>query len=72
MKFDEVVTSFGFKENVVNQYICLKISGTKLTILYVDDILLASNNVEILRETKHILFETFEMRDLDEAFLYWV
>jgi capsid portal protein len=36
-------------------------------ILYVDDILLASNDVNVLRETKKFLSLNFDMKDLGEA-----
>jgi transposase InsO family protein len=69
LKFDNVVTSFGFKENPVDHCIYLKISGSKIIflVLYVDDILLASNDLGLLRETKRFLFDNFEMKDLGEA-----
>ena len=53
-KFDPVITSFGFKENTVDQCIYLKFSGNKfiILVLYVDDILLASSDVEVLHETE--------------------
>ena len=53
-KFDQVITSFGFKENTVDQCIYLKFSGSKfiILVLYVDDILLASSDVGLLHETK--------------------
>ena len=35
--------------------------------LYVDDILLAGNDIEMLSEIKQWLFKTFEMKDLGEA-----
>jgi hypothetical protein len=35
--------------------------------LYVDDILLAGNDVDMLDEVKQWLFKTFEMKDLGEA-----
>lgn len=38
-----------------------------ILILYVDDILLGSNNVGLLLETKHSLFKVFDMNDLGEA-----
>ncbi|RVW25195.1 Retrovirus-related Pol polyprotein from transposon TNT 1-94 [Vitis vinifera] len=46
-KFDKVITSFGFKENTVDQCIYLKFSGSKfiILVLYVDDILLASSDI---------------------------
>ncbi|RVW50974.1 Retrovirus-related Pol polyprotein from transposon TNT 1-94 [Vitis vinifera] len=42
-----VITSFGFKENTVDQCIYLKFSGSKfmILVLYVDDILLASSDI---------------------------
>ncbi|RVX03502.1 Retrovirus-related Pol polyprotein from transposon TNT 1-94 [Vitis vinifera] len=48
-KFDQVITSFGFKENTVDQCIYFKFSGSKfiILVLYVDDILLASSDVWI-------------------------
>ena len=53
-KFDQVITSFNFKENIVDHCIYLKFSGSKfiILVLYVDDILLASSDVGLLHETK--------------------
>ena len=44
-------------------------SGRKyiLLVLYVDDILLASNDISFLRETKNFLSKNFEMKDLGDA-----
>ena len=69
LKFDEVITSLGFVENKVDQCIYLKTSGSKFIflVLYVDDTLLASNDVNLLHETKALLSKTFEMNDLGEA-----
>ncbi|RVW79277.1 Retrovirus-related Pol polyprotein from transposon TNT 1-94 [Vitis vinifera] len=46
-KFDQVITSFGFKKNTVDQCIYLKFSGSKfiILVLFVDDILLASSDI---------------------------
>ena len=54
LKFDQVVTSFGFKENASDQCIYLKTSGSNfiILVLYVDDILLASSCIDLLLETK--------------------
>ncbi|RVW98911.1 Retrovirus-related Pol polyprotein from transposon TNT 1-94 [Vitis vinifera] len=64
-----VITSFGFKENTVDQCIYLKFSGRKfiILVLYVDDILLASSNVGLLHETKQFLSSKFDMKDLGDA-----
>ena len=69
LKFDEVITSLGFVENKVDHCVYLKNSGSKLIflVLYVDDILLASNDLDLLNKTKGILSKTFDMKDLGEA-----
>lgn len=69
LKFDEVVTSFGFVENKFDQCIYMRTSGSKFIffVLYVDDILLASSDVNLLHETKSFLSAAFEMKDLEEA-----
>ena len=53
LKFDEVVTAYGFKENIVDQCIFMKVSGSKyiFLVLYVDDIFLATNDIGLLVET---------------------
>ncbi|KAL6348428.1 hypothetical protein AAG906_005736 [Vitis piasezkii] len=68
-KFDKVITSFSFKENTVDQCIYLKFIGSKfiILVLYVDDILLASSDVELLHETKRFLSSKFDMKDLGNA-----
>ena len=69
LKFNDTVMSFGFKENIVDRCIYLKVSGSKFIflVLYVDDILLASNDLGLLSETKKFLFSNFEMKDMGEA-----
>jgi hypothetical protein len=69
LKFNNTITSFGFKENIVDWCIYLKVSGSKFIflILYVDDILLANSDLGILHETKKFLSKNFEMKDMDEA-----
>lgn len=63
------MTSLGFVENIMDQCIYLKVSGRKFIflVLYVDDILLASSDLGLLHETKHLLSSHFEMKDLGEA-----
>ena len=69
MKFNDVITSFGFKENIADRCIYIKVSGSKIIflVLYVDDILLATNDLGLLNETKKFLSENFEMKDMGEA-----
>ncbi|KAL0553776.1 hypothetical protein IC582_007680 [Cucumis melo] len=69
LKFNDTITSFGFKENIVDRCIYLKISGSKfiILVLYVDDILLATNDFGLLCQTKEFLFKNFEMKDMGEA-----
>ena len=47
----------------------MKISGRKyiFLVLYVDDILLAPNDTELLVETKRLLFSHFDMKNLRQA-----
>ena len=69
LKFDEVVTTNGFKENIVDQCIYMKVSGSKyiFLVIYVDDIFLATNDTDLLVETKQLLFSHFDIKDLGEA-----
>jgi Reverse transcriptase (RNA-dependent DNA polymerase) len=57
------------KKNTIDQCIYLKVSGSKfiILILYVDDILLASSDLDMLFETKYFLSNKFDMKDLGEA-----
>jgi hypothetical protein len=53
LKFDEVIKKFSFIENQVDNYIYLKIKGSMfiILVLYVDDILLACSDKNLLHET---------------------
>ena len=68
-KIDQVITSFGFKKNIVDQCIYLMFSGSKfiILVLYVDDILLESSDIGLLHETKSFQFSNFKMKDLSDA-----
>jgi len=57
LKFDQVISDFGFKENVDDQCIYHKFKESRFLVLYVDDILLASNDMALLLETKSSLKE---------------
>ena len=47
----------------------MKVNGIKyiFLVLYVDDILLATNGINLLVETKQLLFSHFDMKNLGET-----
>jgi Reverse transcriptase (RNA-dependent DNA polymerase) len=53
----------------VDECIYHKFSGSKFVflVLYVDDILLANNDKNMMRKTKKFLFKYFDMKDLGET-----
>jgi hypothetical protein len=53
LKFDEVIKKFGFIKNQVDNYIYIKIKESMfiILVLYVDDILLACSDKNLLHET---------------------
>nr|CAN78017.1 hypothetical protein VITISV_002922 [Vitis vinifera] len=57
LKFHDVISSFDFIENVMDQCIYHKVSGSKIIflVLHLDDILLASNDLGLLHEVKRFL-----------------
>ncbi|RLN04065.1 putative gag-pol polyprotein [Panicum miliaceum] len=67
--FDEVIKKLGFVKNIVDNCIYIKIKGSSfiILVLYVDDILLASSDKNLLHETKGFLSSNFDMKDLDNA-----
>ena len=69
LKFHEVIISFDFEENITNQCIYQKVSGSKICflVLYVDDILLETNDKGLLSEVKKFLSKNFDMKDMGEA-----
>jgi hypothetical protein len=69
LKFDRTIRKFGFKENVVDNCVYAKFNNGKciFLILYVDDVLLASSDVNLLQETKKFLSSKFDMKDHGEA-----
>nr|KYP41883.1 Retrovirus-related Pol polyprotein from transposon TNT 1-94 [Cajanus cajan] len=68
-KFHQVITSYGFEANIVDDCVYHKFSGSKyiFLVLYVDDILLASSDISLLHETKRFLTKNFERQDLGET-----
>lgn len=69
LKFDQVIASFGFNVNASDQCIYLNTNERDfiILVLYVDDILLASNNVNLLNETRLMLNNHFGMNNLGDA-----
>ena len=69
LKFHDVICSFGFEENIMDQCIYQKVNESKIffLILYVDDILLATNDKGLMHEVKQFLSENFEMKDMSDA-----
>ncbi|RDX76659.1 hypothetical protein CR513_43328, partial [Mucuna pruriens] len=69
LKQASLITSYGFKANVVDDCVYHKFSGSKyiFLVLYIDHILLASSDTNLLHETKRFLTKNFEMKDLGEA-----
>ena len=55
--------------NLVDDCIYHKFSGSKhiFLVLYVDDIILANNDIDLLHKTKRFLVNNFEMKNLGEA-----
>ena len=68
-KFHKIISSFGFVINLADECIYHKFSGRKyiFLIIYVDDILLATNDLNLLRDTKKFLSGNFDMKDLGNA-----
>jgi hypothetical protein len=68
-KFDKILTSAGFVVNEANKYVYYRYGGGNDVILclYVDDILIFDNNIDVIKEGKDFLSNNFEMKDLGEA-----
>ena len=64
-----MIVSFGFEINMVDECVYHKFSGSKhiFLVLCVDDILLATNDIDLLHETKRFLLNNFKMVDLGDA-----
>ena len=52
-----------------DQCVYMEVSGSKFIfmVLYVNDILLASSDVNLLNDTNRLLFDNFDMKDLEET-----
>ncbi|KAL0539385.1 hypothetical protein IC582_023597 [Cucumis melo] len=69
IKFDTVVKSYGFEQNVDEPCVYKKVvnSIVAFLVLYVDDILLIGNDVGYLTDIKKWLATQFQMKDLGDA-----
>ena len=69
IKFDQTIRKFGFEENKEDNCIYAKFRKGKyiFLVLYVDDILLASSDKDLLAKTKGFLSSNFDMKDMGEA-----
>ena len=68
-KFDKILTSASFAVNEVGKCVYYRYGGRGCVILclYVDDILIFGNNINVIKEVKDFLSSNFEMKDLGEA-----
>ena len=68
-KFDSCMIANGFKSNECDKCIYYKSHGHLHVILclYVDDMLIFGSNFHIVQETKNLLQNNFDMKDLGEA-----
>jgi hypothetical protein len=68
-RFDTTVTAFGFKHSSADRCIYTKCIAdcTIIICLYVDDMLIISNHLEGISETKKYLSSNFKMKDLGEV-----
>ena len=60
-KFHKIISSLSFEKNHADECIYHKFSGNKyiFLVLYMDDILLATNYLNLLRDTKKFLSKKF-------------
>ncbi|KAL0418996.1 UNVERIFIED_CONTAM: Retrovirus-related Pol polyprotein from transposon TNT 1-94 [Sesamum radiatum] len=67
--FDEVIRGYDFVKNYFDPCVYKKVSGSSVLflVLYVDDILLIGNDIQMLGDTKACISTQFSMKDLGEA-----
>jgi hypothetical protein len=67
--FDEVIKGLGFVQYTEESCIYKKMSGCSVAflVLYVDDILLIGNDVQMLNSVKEYLSSKFSMKGMSEA-----
>ena len=69
IRFDQAITLCGFEKSPDEPCVYKRIQGTKVVflILYVDDILLIENDIEVLSSVKGWLQKQFDIKDLGET-----
>ena len=69
IRFDQAITLYDFEKSPDEPCVYKRIQGTKVVflVLYVDDILLIGNDIEVLSSVKGWLQKQFDMKDLGEA-----
>ena len=69
IRFDQPITLYGFEKSPDEPCVYKRIQGTKVVflVLYIDDILLIGNDIEVLSSVKGWLQNQFDMKDLGEA-----
>ena len=69
IRFDQAITLYSFEKILNEPCVYKRIQGTKVVflVLYVDDILLIGNDIEVLSSVKGWLQKKFDMKDLGEA-----
>ena len=72
IRFDQVIKSYGFEKSPDESCVYKWIQGiiVVFVVLYVDDILLIGNNMNVLSDMKGYLKNQFDMKDLGEATNY--
>jgi hypothetical protein len=68
-KFDKTLTSASFAVNEADKCVYYRYGGGNDVILclYMDDILIFRNNIEVIKEVKEFLSNNFEMKDLGKT-----
>ena len=69
IRFDQAITLYGFDKSPDEPCVYKRIQGTKVVflVLYVDDILLIGNDIEVLSSVTGWLQKQFDMKDMGEA-----
>jgi hypothetical protein len=69
LRFDEVIKGFGFVQNIEESCIYKKMSGSSVSflVLYMDDILLIRNDVQMLNSVKEYLNNNFSIKHMHET-----